>query len=396
MGDRFPADVSELRGPLHEWVRIQHKLTANKRRVFSEIRRILRPGGRLVISDITFDGEIPLAIKYNQKLRGECIGGALGYRDLPGLLADLGFADIEVLGLYPYRVVEGFEFFSMTYRALKPATGAGPEFVPPPSLAELRTSAGDAPACSCFLPAGPPPVAPAAQPETGCLVCGAQLVDQSVNEPLACHYCATETPANARCAAGHFVCDTCHRAGALEAIEQVCLSHPEGGAADIMQRIRSHPRFKMHGPEHHAMVPAVILAALRNAGVPVTDEQLRSVVQRGATVPGGACGFLGVCGAAAGVGVAASVLLEATPVQGDKRQQVQNIVVRVLGDIAAVQSAARCCQRDCWIALERASQLFAEELGVRFEVGATPWCEQFGRNQECALGACPLWPRKRE
>lgn len=44
-------------------------LSPDKRKTFAEIRRMLKPGGRLVISDICYDEDIPLAIKYNQRSR---------------------------------------------------------------------------------------------------------------------------------------------------------------------------------------------------------------------------------------------------------------------------------------------------------------------------------------
>ena len=80
-------------------------LSPDKRRVFQEIFRVLKPKGRLVISDITYNDEIPLEIKYNEKLRGECIGGALNYHELFGLLNDMGFTHSRILKGYRYRSV---------------------------------------------------------------------------------------------------------------------------------------------------------------------------------------------------------------------------------------------------------------------------------------------------
>lgn len=114
-----------------------------------------------------------------------------------------------------------------------------------------------------------------------------------------------------------------------------------------MQHIRSHPSFPIHGPEHHALVPAVILTALRNSGAPVTDEQILTAIQRGQSVAGGACAFFGVCGAAAGADIAVSILTGATSLDGKKHRFVQQMTRSILGDIAAYD-ATRCCQRDSW------------------------------------------------
>ena len=73
---------------------------------------------------------------------------------------------------------------------------------------------------------------------------------------------------------------------------------------EILEKVISHPSVPMHGPEHHAIVPAVIVAAVKNAGYPVPEGAVEKAIERGSKVPGGWCGFYGTCGAAIGVGVA--------------------------------------------------------------------------------------------
>ena len=64
----------------------------------------------------------------------------------------------------------------------------------------------------------------------------------------------------------------------------------------------------MHGPEHHAIVPGAIIAAVRNTGYPVPEGAIEKALERASKVPGGWCGLYGDCGAAVGVGIAVSVL----------------------------------------------------------------------------------------
>ena len=52
-------------------------LSAQKEKIFQEIFRVLRTGGRFVISDIVSDKEVPLHMKQNKKLWSECISGAI-------------------------------------------------------------------------------------------------------------------------------------------------------------------------------------------------------------------------------------------------------------------------------------------------------------------------------
>jgi MoaA/NifB/PqqE/SkfB family radical SAM enzyme/ubiquinone/menaquinone biosynthesis C-methylase UbiE len=370
-------------------------LSSDKRKVFSEIFRVLRPEGRLVVADITHDDDIPLGIKYNEKLRGECIGGSLSYHDLFGILNDIGFSHSRIVKAYLYREVNGYDFYSVTYEAMKPAKGREPVLYDFPEFGDTVAAVRSEPTCACFVePEQETQVHESAEhaEKTGCMVCGADISYFETHQERACHYCGNVASANAQCTNGHFVCDSCHRTDAVDIIRDIGLQSREVDAATLMQSIRSHPHFRMHGPEHHSLVPAVVLIALRNAGYDITDEQVTTGIERGQTIAGGACAFMGVCGAAVGVGIAFSVLLSATPYDADKRQAVQRVTQSVLGEIASYE-APRCCQRDCWIALSEASRLLEEEMGKTLTVKRFS-CEQYAKNEECIHDECPLWPRE--
>ncbi|MGD9162419.1 MAG: DUF5714 domain-containing protein [Desulfobacteraceae bacterium] len=228
--------------------------------------------------------------------------------------------------------------------------------------------------------------------KSGCMVCGAPLIYYWNNKESTCFYCGDVLKANAGCPVGHFVCDRCHSADAIEIIKNVCMNIRQTNMVELMQTIRSHPLFGIHGPEHHSMVPAVILVALKNSGYDISDDDINIAIERGKTVCGGSCAFLGACGAAIGVGIAASVVLKADPYEGAKRQAVQQATHRVLAVIASYK-APRCCQRDSWLALREASAIMKEITGMSLEVD-TFGCEQFSENKSCIYGQCPLWPSR--
>jgi 7,8-dihydro-6-hydroxymethylpterin dimethyltransferase len=369
-------------------------LSPNKRKVFSEIFRILKPGGRLVISDISYDDDIPLSIKYNEKLRGECIGGALGYRDLFGLLEDLGFTGSRILKGYLYRTIKGFDFYSLTYEAFK-TEGKHARHKPLPPFKEVLAAVESVPTCSCFVkPEDTMKKEVKKKPPfhtSGCMVCGEELRYLETGTEQGCYYCGNIENTDALCIHGHFVCDRCHRAHGLELIKQVCLNSTATDMVVIMDKIRSHPGFCLHGPEHHSLVPAVILTAYRNSGATISKAEILKGIDRGAAVPGGSCAFMGACGAAIGVGIAFAVILHATPLQGKNRQTVQQITQRVLGKIAQFD-APRCCQRDCWLALQEAALLSGEILDRELVAGNHLVCQQYKKNKECIHEQCPLWP----
>ena len=94
-------------------------LSSNKSKVFKEIHRILKDGGRFVISDIVSNKEVPLFMKDDRKLWGECISGALTQTEFLSKAKDAGFYALEILENFKYKEVEGIQFCSITVRGYK-------------------------------------------------------------------------------------------------------------------------------------------------------------------------------------------------------------------------------------------------------------------------------------
>jgi hypothetical protein len=161
----------------------------------------------------------------------------------------------------------------------------------------------------------------------------------------------------------------------------------------LFMRIRRHPSMPANGPEHHALVPGIILSTYRNRGGDIPISTIETGISRGSSVAGGYCAFMGVCGAAVGVGIALSLILEANPLTPERRQIVQSATQSVLSEISSLK-AARCCQRDSWIALTKAVTLSKRYLPVSLEADFPMNCEQQYRNKECMGIDCPLYRRQ--
>ena len=97
-----------------------------KRQLFEEIFRVLRKGGRAVISDIVSDEEVPLAMQNDPELWSGCISGALTESGFVRAFTDAGFYGVRILqrDAEPWRTVQGIEFRSVTIEAFKGKQGA--------------------------------------------------------------------------------------------------------------------------------------------------------------------------------------------------------------------------------------------------------------------------------
>ena len=117
-------------------------LSADKDRVFAEALRVLRPGGRLAVSDVVVRGEVPSPIRRSIELWIGCVAGALEEEEYRAKLAKAGFEAIDLEPTRIYRVEDAREllagagidadaiapqvdgkFMSAFVRARKPAAG---------------------------------------------------------------------------------------------------------------------------------------------------------------------------------------------------------------------------------------------------------------------------------
>jgi ubiquinone/menaquinone biosynthesis C-methylase UbiE len=75
-------------------------LSPDKARVFSEVFRVLKPGGRLAVSDIVTDGPLPEDIKRSLSMWAGCVAGAVDAKDYTAMMAAAGFTDIAIAPTY--------------------------------------------------------------------------------------------------------------------------------------------------------------------------------------------------------------------------------------------------------------------------------------------------------
>ena len=99
--------------------------SVDKAQLFDEIFRVLKKGGRAVISDIVSDEPIPEKMQQDAHLWSGCLSGALTESDFLKAFETAGFHGIELVKFEsePWQTIEGIEFRSVTVQAFKGKQG---------------------------------------------------------------------------------------------------------------------------------------------------------------------------------------------------------------------------------------------------------------------------------
>jgi hypothetical protein len=225
--------------------------------------------------------------------------------------------------------------------------------------------------------------------KNNCGVCGQPLIYQTETVPITCTFCGKMYDANIYCPEGHYVCNTCHELEALEVLRKVLSSSNSKNPMEILETVLSHSSVPLHGPEHHAIVPAIVVAAVQNAGYSVPQEAIEQAIIRGSKVPGGWCGYYGACGAAVGIGIAVSIITQATPLTGGQRSLAIEATSLALKNM--IDGQPRCCKRASRKALETAVDYLRKKLDIKLDDGHQTSCSYFERNKECAIEGCDYY-----
>lgn len=231
-------------------------------------------------------------------------------------------------------------------------------------------------------------IAEVCQMKEECLICNAPLEYLEKDEPMECGICHKKENSKTRCTNGHYVCNECHTKG-MDIIIRLCLGETSKNPIGIIDKLMLQPFCHMHGPEHHVMVGAALLTAYKNAGGDIDLlGALIEMMNRGKSVPGGACGFWGACGAGISSGMFVSIISKSTPLAKEPFALSHQMTAAALGRIGEI-GGPRCCKRDSFLSILAAVDFVDEHFGIKMERPEIV-CNYSQGNNQCIGKRCPF------
>jgi len=227
----------------------------------------------------------------------------------------------------------------------------------------------------------------------GCLVCGRDLTYQTTQKSRECFVCHRMRPSNAQCTDGHFVCDRCHSLSANDLVEETCINSRLTSPLELARIVMNSEKVPMHGPEHHFIVPAVLLAAYYNMKGDAEEKRkkIREARARSSNILGGFCGFYGDCGAAVGTGIFMSLVTGATPLSKGEWRLSNMLTANSLLSVAN-HGGPRCCKRNTFLSIIEAIDFSKKNLHIAMDTDKDLKCDYSPLNAECLKNGCPFYP----
>ena len=221
-----------------------------------------------------------------------------------------------------------------------------------------------------------------------CLICKAPLEYLETDILMECVICHKKENSKTRCINGHYICNECHTQG-IDSIIGISLKETSKNPIEVLEKMMALPFCHMHGPEHHVMVGAALLTAYKNAGGEINlHNALIEMMNRGKSVPGGACGFWGACGAGISAGMFISIITKSTPLSVEPFSLSHQMTSKALGKIGEI-GGPRCCKRDSFISVLAAVDFVKEHLGIEMERSGI-FCHYSAQNNQCIGKRCPF------
>jgi hypothetical protein len=222
-----------------------------------------------------------------------------------------------------------------------------------------------------------------------CSVCGEPLLYKKEAHLHKCYHCGSETKTNVFCTNNHFVCDECSRRDVYEIIINECIKYTGTAPFELAGKILNSPKLWIHGPEHHLIVPCVMLTVYLNHKNRQEEkaERLKDAKTRALKVHDGICATHGTCGGAMGVGMFFSIILDVNELQDKNYAYINQATANTLLNVARY-GGPRCCKRSTFFGLLQIRNQLADDFNIVLPIPEKIQCSFVAQNKECTKQNC--------
>ena len=222
-----------------------------------------------------------------------------------------------------------------------------------------------------------------------CIICGDELESMDKEIETHCDYCGKMGKSNARCKSSHIICEDCLNMPVNEFIKKQCLSYKDIDPNALAVQIMNSPLIRMHGSEHHFIVPAVMLTCTyKNIK---TDKDLSTLLDIAEDLAMNTisqdCQFdCDFCGAANST----RIFLDLFTQNSDNSDEILSLdkilTARCIKTIAEL-NLPRCCKRDTYITIQETTKFLKENFELDLPESSAK-CTFSLRNKSCGREIC--------
>ena len=134
------------------------------------------------------------------------------------------------------------------------------------------------------------------------------------------------------------------------------------------------------------------MTGVQTCALPICEIDLHTalieMMNRGKSVPGGACGFWGACGAGISAGMFVSIISKSTPLTAEPFGLSNLMTSKALEQIGTI-GGPRCCKRDSFLSILAAVDFVREHFGIEMERQEII-CDYSAQNNQCIGIRCPF------
>lgn len=161
----------------------------------------------------------------------------------------------------------------------------------------------------------------------------------------------------------------------------------------ILTNMMKKDFISMHGVEHHYLDGASFLVALKNNGLNINlEEYLEKFATRSIKIPGGICGYWGICGAVASYSALFSLIEDTNPLSNNEAYKDHMTFTSYVLDIMSKIGGPRCCKRSAYIGLTAAIKYANSHYNVNLPFSDIK-CSYSSINNTCIKEQCPFYQK---